>query len=212
MSVGARGWYPDPMGRYALRWWDGREWSSQVSRAPGTTEIDPLGLSLGSPTAGPTTPHTISQPLVTYGAPPLAPHGHLPGGVQTPGSGLPGGGAWTAPQQIAVVNVSKSPGLAVASLVLGVGAFFFSLIPLLGFLSIPFAICGVALGIAGAVRASKGYEGKGLSIAGIVTSVAALLVSCVYLFAIADAANDGINSDPADGFCNTERYWQDPDC
>ena len=27
MTVWAAGWYPDPLGRTALRWWDGEEWS-----------------------------------------------------------------------------------------------------------------------------------------------------------------------------------------
>lgn len=211
-STGAQGWYADPMGRYAQRWWDGREWSSHVSNSPHATEVDPLGISRGAlePRLLPT--RTAGLPVPPAGTQHLVPNGQYANGIQTPGYGLPGGGAWAAPQQIAIANVSKSPGLAVASLVLGVGAFFFSLIPLLGFLSIPFAICGLALGIAGVVRANKGYEGKGLSITGIVTSVAALLVSFVYMFAIADAADDGINSDPIDGFCNTDRYWQDPDC
>ena len=101
--------------------------------------------------------------------------------------GLPGGGAWTAPQQIAIANVSKSPGIAIASLILGIGAFFFSLIPIVGLISIPFAIAGLALGIAGYVRSTKGYEGKGLAITGIIGCTAALLVSIVYLFVIGNA-------------------------
>lgn len=139
-------------------------------------------------------------------------------GQQTPGFNLPGGGPWAAPQQLVVSNASKSPGLAIASLVLGVGSFFFALIPVFGLVSIPFAIVGVALGIAGLVRANKGFEGRGLAITGLVTSIAALVVSLVYVFALGSAVNDSIdrintiNSDTPDGFCDTSRFLEDPDC
>jgi hypothetical protein len=212
------GWHVDPMGRYAQRWWDGTQWSSHVSDAAGSNEVDPLGISGGTRESARAVSPVLADDRMS--APAVQPHASVPGQwsvvpPQTPGYGLPGGGAWAAPQQIAVANVSKSPGLAVASLVLGVGAFFFSLIPLVGFISIPFAICGVALGISGVLRAKKGYEGRGLSIAGILASAAALLISFVYVFAIGDAVNDlddGINTDPVDGFCNVDRYLADPDC
>ena len=118
------------------------------------------------------------------------PHGAYPQGGPTPNFNLPAGRPVAAPQQVLVANASKSPGLAVASLVLGVGAFFFALVPILGFTSIPFAITGLALGIAGSARANKGFEGKGLSTAGIVASAAALLVSLLYLAAFGDGVND----------------------
>jgi uncharacterized membrane protein len=117
------------------------------------------------------------------------PHGAHPQAGAT-NFNLPTGAGVAAPQQILIANASKSPGLAVAALVLGVGAFFFSLIPGFGFTSIPFAITGLALGIAGLARAKKGYEGKGLSTAGVVASAAALLVSLLYLAAIGDAYDD----------------------
>lgn len=34
-------WYPDPLGRYELRYWDGEQWTSHVSRA-GQQHDDPL--------------------------------------------------------------------------------------------------------------------------------------------------------------------------
>jgi len=200
------GWHPDPLGRFVQRWWDGSHWTGHVSDATGATAVDPTPIGQ----APASQESAVLQPQQIYT------QGVFGAGPQTPGYGLPGGGAWAAPQQIAVANVSKSPGLAVASLVLGVGAFFFSLLPFFGLTSIPFAICAVALGIAGVARANKGYEGRGLSIAGIVAGAAALLVSVVYIFAIGDAVNDlddgGYNSDPIDGICNPDRLWEDPDC
>ena len=199
------GWHPDPLSRFAQRWWDGSQWTDHVSDAMGATAVDPTPIGPSPASRKP----AVVQPQQIYT------HSAFGAGPQTPGYGLPGGGAWAAPQQIAVANVSKSPGLAVASLVLGVGAFFFSLVPVFGLTSIPFAICGVALGIAGVARANKGYEGRGLSIAGIVAGAAALLVSVVYIFAIGDAVNDideRINSDPINGVCNPDRLLEDPDC
>jgi hypothetical protein len=195
------------MGRFAQRWWDGAQWTDHVSNGDGATAVDP------TPIAVPATP--VQAPAALQPQPVYSPTG-LVAGPQTPGYGLPGGGAWAAPQQIAIANVSKSPGLAVASLVLGVGAFFFSLLPFVGLTSVPFAICGIALGIAGVARANKGYEGRGLSITGVVGGLAALLVSFVYIFAIGDAVNSiddsGYNTDTIDGFCNVDRIWEDPDC
>jgi hypothetical protein len=214
-------------------WWiasDGRAYPPEARPQAPTPDGD---ATLQSPTPpppwqAPTNP-SGPPPAPTWGrasqlTPPPAPPGQQvqaspyygPSAYQqTPGFNLPGGGPWAAPQQIAVANVSKSPGLAVASLVLGIGSFFFALIPFVGFTSIPFAVTGVALGIAGLMRAQKGYEGKGLSIAGLATSVAAILVSALYMLIFvvaADDASDGIDSDPSNGICNPERFLQDPDC
>lgn len=39
------GWYPDPTGLQALRWWDGRQWSQQTRPLPGRgQESEPLHL------------------------------------------------------------------------------------------------------------------------------------------------------------------------
>lgn len=228
----SQSWQPDPYGRHTYRLWDGGRWTDQVSDGSGTSFSDPIDP--GHP-AGPTIdagPDDATAALPTpmqpnppshQPSPPASPSAVYPSpgypqGQQTPGFNIPGGGPWAAPQQIVVSNASKSPGLAVASLVLGVGAFFFALIPLFGFLSIPFAIVGVALGISGIVRANKGFEGRGLAITGLVTSIAALTISLVYIFALGSAVNDSvdrvnsINSDTPDGFCDTSRFLQDPDC
>jgi hypothetical protein len=37
------GWYPDPAGRYAHRWWDGTRWTDQVATEDGRTGTDPSG-------------------------------------------------------------------------------------------------------------------------------------------------------------------------
>lgn len=207
---GPGGWHADPYSRFAQRWWTGAEWADQVADAGGTVRTDPIG-NVASDITAPQPVPTVAPEVLPPPPPPVAAY---PPMMQTPNMNLPGGGAWAQPQQIVVSNASKSPGMAIASLILGVGAFFFSLIPIFGLTSIPFAIVGLALGISGWVRASKGFEGKGLAVAGVAACTAALLVSTIYIFAIGSAANDSptINSDPSDGICNPNRFVQDPDC
>jgi len=203
-------WRADPSQKHELRWWDGATWSDQVSDANGIVTTDPLDVPSSElmpppPPGYPTAPPTVTAPPMNVYQPPP---------VTTPNFNLPGGGAWAQPQQIAVTNVSKSPGTAIAALVLGVGAFFFSLIPVFGLTSIPFAIVGLGLGISAWLRANKGFEGKGMAIAGVSACVAALFVSVIYIVAIGDAASDSprINSEPSDGICNPNNYLADPDC
>ena len=43
MSI--KGWFGDPSGRFAQRWYDGHEWTDQVVGANGTTVTDPLPAS-----------------------------------------------------------------------------------------------------------------------------------------------------------------------
>jgi hypothetical protein len=55
-----------------------------------------------------------------------------------------------------------------------------------------------------------------MSIAGIVTSVAALFVSAIYIFALGAAVNEiddlKVNTDSPNGVCDDSRFMQDPDC
>lgn len=34
------GWFPDPYGRWPLRWWDGAQWTAHVSQPGGTSSTD----------------------------------------------------------------------------------------------------------------------------------------------------------------------------
>jgi hypothetical protein len=40
-TFGAK-WHPDPAGRFALRYWDGRAWTGHVADATGHAAVDPL--------------------------------------------------------------------------------------------------------------------------------------------------------------------------
>jgi len=137
------------------------------------------------------------------------PLGAGPSAVPTLASGLNTMGVPTA--QMVVTQANKSPGMAIASLVLGIGALFFAFIPLVGFLSVPFALIGLGLGLAGYNRARRGFEGKGLAIAGSITSVAALLVSVLWFTVFGVAANDP-SLKLIDGACDSEQVAIDPDC
>lgn len=45
------GWYPDPLGRFEFRYWDGVAWTDQAARE-GQTVVDPVDGPPARPTAG----------------------------------------------------------------------------------------------------------------------------------------------------------------
>lgn len=112
-----------------------------------------------------------------------------------------------APQQSQGTN-----GLAVASLITGILSFL-----CVGLLFGPIA---VILGILGRKKANDEMAGSGagMALAGIITGVLGFLISgafVLFTFVLADTAVDNLddfNSDPSNGVCNEDRYWQDPDC
>ena len=42
-SATPAGWYADPSGQHALRWWDGNAWTDHVT-APGPTQTEPFAI------------------------------------------------------------------------------------------------------------------------------------------------------------------------
>lgn len=46
-------WKPDPYGRYAMRYFDGREWTEHVVDGDGEQLVDPMGRSTVIPFAMP---------------------------------------------------------------------------------------------------------------------------------------------------------------
>ncbi len=71
----------------------------------------------------------------------------------------------------------KGAGLAIASMVLGIVALLLSWVPIVNNLAAVLAVVGLALGIPALVRARRGtHGGKGLAIAGLVTSLVAIAV------------------------------------
>ena len=141
------------------------------------------------------------------------PLGAGPSAVPTLAGGLNQMGVPTA--QLVVTQANKSPGMAIASLILGIGALFFAFIPFFGILSVPFALVGLGLGLAGYNRSRRGFEGKGLAITGSITSVLALLFAVLWFTVIGTTANK-IANDPSlkliDGVCDPQQASIDPDC
>jgi hypothetical protein len=53
------GWFPDPLGRYDHRWFNGTSWTSDVS-TDGRRLVDPLGISPGPSAPARNRPATVS--------------------------------------------------------------------------------------------------------------------------------------------------------
>jgi hypothetical protein len=101
MNARAPGWLPDPTGRHEYRYWDGAEWTPDVSDA-GQTAVDPApGLAAPSDVVAPPDATTVMDPTIS-GAPtaaygtPAAPTGASPG-YDAPGYGGPGGPGYVGP-------------------------------------------------------------------------------------------------------------------
>jgi hypothetical protein len=109
----------------------------------------------------------------------------------------------------APVTQTSTNGLAIASMVLGILWIYW-----IG------SILALVFGYfaKGQIDRSGGRQtGRGMAIAGIVLGwigAAALVLIIVVAIAFSDSSSDfqEINTDPSDGFCNEERFVQDPDC
>ena len=64
----ATGWYPDPLGRFQHRYWDGGEWKEHVANA-GVGAIDPLATSAAAVTGATaaTDAHTAPTSTTWFG-------------------------------------------------------------------------------------------------------------------------------------------------
>ncbi|GAA2849548.1 hypothetical protein GCM10010472_03190 [Pseudonocardia halophobica] len=128
--------------------------------------------------------------------PPQSPYGQQP----YPHQHYPPAGYPQVPHQRlqhptnAPVHLPPSPpknGLGTAGFVLGLIALVLSFIPIIGVIALPLSIIGLILGSVGTHRASKGEAtNKGLAIAGIATSVLALLICMLWAAAFGNAVDD----------------------
>lgn len=200
------GWYPDPLGRFDHRYWDGTAWTEHVSR-DGRQEIDPVdgasgatsaassGTAPGGATATDPTPDSaptdVSWTAPGTGAPAAPTHGGG-GAPPPPGPSWPGTGSGLPPSHPGLGSgPTKTNVLAVLSLVaalvwvFGVGS-----------------LAAIVLGILGRkrIRESGGREGGGgFAVAGIVLGTLGLLATIAFFAAVAFFINEaGIEVD-ADG-------------
>lgn len=96
MSAPSPGWNPDPLGRHEYRYWDGQDWTDDVSD-DGVTSVDPIDPPApagGEPTApfDPTQQYTPPGQAEPYGAPPPGYQAGPPAFGQGPAAGGPGYG------------------------------------------------------------------------------------------------------------------------
>lgn len=130
-------------------------------------------------------------------------------------AGAPMGGAPVGGyQQPATAPATNSN--STISLILGIVSLFFC-----GLLT---GIPAIFLGLKARreIADSNGREtGEGAAMGGIITGAIGTLLTTIAIVAVislvifADNVTNNINdlnSDPSDGICNNDRFWQDPDC
>ena len=130
---------------------------------------------------------------------------NLPAELRTNSDLLP----YLPPQAVVYVQQTKTNGFAIASMILGIVWIYW-----IG------SILALVFGYVakGQIERSAGRQGgKGMAIAGIVLGwigVGILALVIVFAIAFSDEIDDfdDINSDPPDGFCDEDRFVQDPDC
>lgn len=106
------GWYPDPWGQAGQRWWDGQQWSSNVSGAPAGA-APPAGVAApGAPSSG--------GAVQTSPAPPgpwaSGTGGPWPGATGPAGFAPPGASAKPGPPASPVVKVIAPIGAVLAAI------------------------------------------------------------------------------------------------
>jgi len=109
-----------------------------------------------------------------------------------PGNGHPGHYPPLGPQ---VVLRGDRNGLGTAALVLGITAVIFSFIPLVGIIAWPIGITGLILGFVGLGRVNRREAtNRGVAIAGLITSGAALVICVLWLVGIGIAGSQATPS------------------
>ncbi|NTW40183.1 MAG: hypothetical protein HGA44_09900 [Cellulomonadaceae bacterium] len=143
---------------------------------PAVPPGPPAPLPAPTPASGPPAP--VPGPTPAPGPAPTPPPAYGPTsglGYGQPAYGTPIPGA---PGTLPSIDSPRPTGVAITSLVLGIGALLVSYVPFVNLLAIALGIGGVALGIMGMRRAVPGLVGgKGLSIGGIATSGVAIAVA-----------------------------------
>lgn len=92
----------------------------------------------------------------------------------------------------------STSGMGIASLVLGILAFLASFIPLFNILSFPLVILGLLFAVIGLVGIRKGkHIGKGVTMAGLILCLLALVITVVMYVAAAAVSDGSSGSDPS---------------
>jgi len=83
-----------------------------------------------------------------------------------------------------VVTTTHGTGFAVTSMVLGILALVFSFIPIINVITFPLAVVALPLG---AIAMKKTYQGHGMAITGLVTSLLSLGVVITMISVVANS-------------------------
>jgi lysylphosphatidylglycerol synthetase-like protein (DUF2156 family) len=175
-------------------------------------------------------PHQATPPT----APPLAPEPSVadlppppaPPAPPAPPTGPPApiGGGLTPPPPVPPALVPQGNGLATAAMVLGIVGIVLSLACGVGTIA---AVLAIVFGFVGMSNARKlpGEPLLGRAKAGLILGIVAIVLNVIVVvgfvvLGLVGTAGDmdmddgivGINTDPPDGFCNSNRFLQDPDC
>jgi hypothetical protein len=154
-------------------------------------------------------------------APTVPPPG-APGWGSAPTVPPPGAPGWGSAPTVPPPGYAPGDvnGMATAALVLGIVGLCLFWIPFLGPL---LAILGVIFGLVGISKAKEhpGAPLIGRAKAGLVTGIIGTVVGIGFFVLVVVAVDNtvnelerinGINTDPANGVCDPERFLQDPDC
>ncbi len=161
------GWFPDPLGRYDHRWFNGTTWTADVS-VDGVRYVDPRPLPSGPLPSGPT-------PSGTGGGwmPSSTPQGGPPGTQGLPAGAVPGWHPWQP-----VTRPSRT--LAALSMVGGLVAVATGWMPFLFVVGAAAGITAIVLGVVARGRIRQGRAtGSGMAIAGLVLGPVGLALCIV---------------------------------
>ena len=110
-------------------------------------------------------------------------------------------------------SASGSNGLATASMVLGIVSIVlfwaFGLSLLIGGLAVVLGAFGMSKS-----NSTPNRTGRGQAIAGMITGGLGAAAGILMIIGLAASGGDitEINTDPSDGYCDDDRWLQDPDC
>lgn len=166
----APGWYPDPSGRFELRYHNGVAWTGDVA-TDGRRYVDPrTGPPGGSPVSDPAPPDATAPQDATAS---------------------PGANASPTP--------SPQNGIGVAAMVLGIIALAVGWLPYLFVVGAIAAVLAIVFGWIGLRRARTTAGPTGPSVTGLITGVtgiAAVALGAVLTVVVTDALDDFENPEP----------------
>ena len=240
MTDVAAGWFPDPLGRYEHRYWDGSAWTAHVAHGgqqatdeiAGTTTPSETAVDRVEPVVDAVEPTisepTISEPVIpepaaaetsfppstdrapAQAAPPPRPV-FAAAPYQAPQSSVPPPGAYTPPPPVYMTAPVQASVAGLAIASMVLGIVWIYWIG--SILAIIFGHVALVQ-----IRKSNGWKtGRGMAIAGLTLGYIGLATLVLVIIIAVTSANTvrtrfNINTDGSNGVCNPHRVLEDPDC